>query len=77
MISENVKRYENVIIRNDEEIGINTFGLDYLVNLEQENYKLHSIIKDVRELIDDFNIGKYDYQVPTYLIYELLDKENK
>ena len=44
MISENAKRYENVVIRNDKEIGINTFGLDYLVNLEQEIERLLEIL---------------------------------
>ena len=45
MISENADRYENVIIRNNKEIGINTFGLDYLVSLEKEIERKKKILR--------------------------------
>ena len=45
MKSKNVENYENVIVRNQKEIGINNYGLDYLVNLEQKIYKVLEIVK--------------------------------
>lgn len=41
MISENERNYENVVIRNEQEIGINNFGLDYMVGLEEEIERLN------------------------------------
>ena len=84
MISENVKRYENVIIRNDKEVGINNFGLDYLVSLEEEIERLQSIIKEVREYTKEHNViamnkeylpQNYEYCC-SYELLEILDKEN-
>lgn len=49
MISENARNYENVVIRNEQEIGINNFGLDYMVGLEEENERLNNIIKETSE----------------------------
>lgn len=67
MNSKNVNNYENVVIRKEQEIGINNFGLEYLVSLEQEierqkeiirqldikNLELTTIIKEVREYIEN------------------------
>jgi len=41
VISENERNYENVVIRNEQEIGINNFGLDYMVGLEEEIERLN------------------------------------
>lgn len=53
MISENALNYENVVIRKEQEIGINNFGLDYLVSLEKEIERLKNIIKEVRKYIEE------------------------
>lgn len=47
MISENVSRYENVVVRNHKEIGINDYGLDYLVKIEQELERYKNIIDEL------------------------------
>lgn len=41
MISKNARNYENVVIRNEQEVGINNFGLDYMVGLEEEIERLN------------------------------------
>ena len=38
--------------------------------LEDENKHLRSIIKEVRELADKYEIGKYDYNVPCFELKE-------
>lgn len=42
-----------------------------------ENQKLHNIIKEVRELADKYEMGKYDYSVPCFELKEILEKEEK
>ena len=84
MISENARKYENVVIRNEQEIGINNFGLDYMVGLEDEIERLNNIIKEVRKHINkrlNINSDYVDYDYGTELLrqelLEILDKENK
>ncbi len=50
MISENVSRYENVVVRNHKEIGINDYGLDYLVKIEQELERYKNIIDELEKV---------------------------
>lgn len=51
---------------------------DYIKQLEKENKQLHSIIKEVREYIENYNIGMpYDHFVMKESLLEILDKENK
>lgn len=77
--SENVENYENVIIRDNKEIGINNYGLDYLISLEQKIDRAIEYIKE--ELIpygddwcwDDFSIKDYVLE----LLEILGDKENE
>ena len=45
--------------------------------LEQRNERLNNIIKEIRKLADKYEMGKYDYNVPSFEIKEILDKENK
>ena len=82
MKSENVGKYENVVVRNGKEVGINRYGLDYMVSIEQENFRLHSIIKEVREKIKEF-CWDYDYETYSNMtsnevkeLAEILEKEN-
>ena len=69
---------DKIITYNYNQFG-NEFG-DTLVDLKNENERLHNIIKEVREYIEnneqydtDF---KFDY-VYSDKILEILDKENK
>lgn len=79
MISENARNYENVVIRNEQEIGINNFGLDYMVGLEDEIERLNNIIKEFeKELEKERKIDRprddYNYGVNNtldYMWYEL------
>lgn len=48
--------------------------LDYQ---QKEIDRLNNIIKEIRELADKYEMGKYDYNVPSFEIKEILDKENK
>lgn len=75
MISENARNYENVVIRNGQEIGTNNFGLDYMVGLEDEIERLENIIKEVREYIEK-NIVDYiiNYDDLKENILAILDK---
>ena len=52
MNSKNVVNYENVVIRKEQEVGINNFGLNYLVSLEQEIQRLNNIINELETYID-------------------------
>lgn len=54
MISENARNYENVVIRNEQEIGINNFGLDYMVGLEDEIERLKEENKRLKEQITEY-----------------------
>jgi len=60
---------ENCILRENHNIND--------ISLLDENEKLKSIIKEVRELADKYEMGKYDYNVPCFELKEILDKENK
>lgn len=42
----------------------------------KEIERLNNIIKEIRELADKYEMGKYDYNVPSFEIKEILDKEN-
>ena len=44
---------------------------------QKEIERLNNIINEIRELADKYEIGKYDYNVPSFEIKEILDKENK
>ena len=52
MISENARNYENVVIRNEQEIGINNFGLDYMSGLEDEIERLNNIIDELEKYFE-------------------------
>jgi len=60
VISENARNYENVVIRNEQEIGINNFGLDYMVGLEEEIERLNNIKKEAIEYIESY-LPNYDF----------------
>lgn len=45
-------KFDNVIIRNNNSIGVNDYGLDYLLRLEKENQELK---KELEE--SDFKIA--------------------
>lgn len=62
MISENARNYENVVIRNEQEVGINNFGLDYLVSLEQEVERLQEELDKTRlsELNKEYIINELE-----------------
>ena len=61
--------------------GVSKPIIDYITTLQEENEKLKSIIKEVREYIkehtENIDRGRYyeDY-IETYPILEILDKEN-
>ena len=62
MISENARNYENVVIRNEQEVGINNFGLDYMVGLEEEIERLNNIINELNDyLVNNINNGSLDF----------------
>lgn len=42
----------------------------------KEIERLNNIINEARELADKYEMGKYDYNVPSFEIKEILDKEN-
>jgi len=44
---------------------------------DKEIERLNNIIKEIRELANKYEMGKYDYNVPSFEIKEILDKENK
>lgn len=46
-------KYENVVVRKGQKVGINNFGLEYMCKLEQENYILNEIINEVEEMLKD------------------------
>ncbi len=75
MISENVSRYENVVVRNHKEIGINDYGLDYLVKIEQELERYKNIIdeleKDLNILIEDNGISPNSKENFKYILNKL------
>jgi hypothetical protein len=71
--SENADKYENVVIRKEQEVGINNFGLDYMVGLEEEIERLNNIIKEVREYIETLNEYGIGKQAKKELL-EILDK---
>ena len=56
MISENARNYENVVIRNEQEVGINNFGLDYMVGLEDEIERLNNKEKQLIRRLEDLII---------------------
>lgn len=87
--NERLKR-ENNLLKADIEASQEII-CDYKEEYENENerlnfnYKealdeidrLNNIIKEIRKLADKYEMGKYDYNVPSFEIKEILDKENK
>ena len=47
--------------------------VDGVLKLQQENKELHNKIDKAIELIESYNLGKYDYSIPTIGIIELLE----
>ena len=45
-----------------------------IMNLQRENKQLKSVLSEVRGLIEEFNLGKYDYSIPIFRVQEILDK---
>ena len=43
------------------------------IKLEQQNKELHNKIDKAIELIEGYNLGKYDYSIPTIGIIDLLE----
>lgn len=59
------------------------FVIDYYISkpyietiqeMEQEKQQLKSVLDEIRELMNRYNLGKYDYSIPTFEIQEILDK---
>lgn len=50
--------------------------LEEYKDLKKQLEQKENIIKEVRELADKYEMGKYDYNVPSFEIKEILDKEN-
>jgi cell shape-determining protein MreC len=48
--------------------------IEYLEYLKNENERLNNIIDELEELIDSYKLGKYDYQIPVYVLEEKLEK---
>lgn len=69
--NEKLKR-ENNLLKSDIEASQEIIS-DYI----KENERLNNIIKEIRKLADKYEMGKYDYNVPSFEIREILDKENK
>ena len=46
--------------------------LDYITNLQEENNRLNNIITELNELIDSYELGKYDYSVPVFILKDKL-----
>ncbi len=57
----------------DEEDNTDLMDIAQLV---EENHRLHSIIKEVRELLSKYNDNESNYYVPVDIALETLDKEN-
>ena len=49
----------------------------YISIMEEKIDRLNNIINEIRKLADKYEMGKYDYNVPSFEIKEILDKENK
>lgn len=47
---------------------------EYLEYLKNENERLNNFIDELGELIDSYELGKYDYQIPVYVLKEKLEK---
>lgn len=67
-----MRKYEYVIIRNDKEIGINEYGFDYLINLENVLDEIREQLKLERKIALSLN-KPYTVSV----IDKLLDKVKK
>lgn len=74
MKSQNVRKYENVVIRNNKEIGINNYGLDYMVDLEQRLFKAIDYINNC--LIgyeEQYEEHSFNYQNVSYDLENILE----
>ena len=69
-------------IKSTDILTENLCFTDYVIvteeisNLELEIERLHSIIKEVRELLSKYNDNESNYCVPVDIALEILDKEN-
>lgn len=43
-------------------------------DIEQERIKYKSVIDEIRELIDKYEMGRFDYNIPVFEIKMMLDK---
>ena len=64
---EEVDRFVGYLLNDTKEINV----------LRSENKRLHSIIKEVRELAEKYELGKYDYSIPVFELKEILAKANE
>lgn len=42
---------------------------DYLL-LEKENQRLNNVLNELEKLIDEYELGKYDYSIPVFVLKE-------
>lgn len=70
---------ENKRLKNREQECINHYLVQckYASEMEGKYIIANNIINEIRELADKYEMGKYDYNVPSFEIKEILDKENK
>ena len=59
---------ENTQLKKEKDDFIKT-----IIELQYEIVDLKSVLKEIRELVESYNLGKYDYSIPPNGISDLLE----